>query len=110
MSSAYHPQTNGQTKSANKTLENMLQAFINIHQDHWDHLLALAEFAYNNAKQASTTFFPFFLTYRQDPLVCENVFSPPPTNVPSTDEFLMTLSQALITTKNQLSIAQNHQK
>jgi hypothetical protein len=52
-SSAYHPQTDGQTERVNKILEDMLRAYV-IHNDKsWDKCLSLAEFSYNNNYQAS---------------------------------------------------------
>ena len=36
MSTAYHPQTDGQTERANRTLDEMLRAYVNYHQDDWD--------------------------------------------------------------------------
>ena len=67
MSTAYHPQTDGQTERANRTLEDMLRAFVNWEQDDWDVYLPAAEIAYNNSIQASTGFTPFYLNYGQHP-------------------------------------------
>ena len=50
----FHPQTNGQTKRQNSTIEAYLWAFVNFEQDDWAKLLLMVEFAYNNAKNAST--------------------------------------------------------
>ena len=36
MSTSYHPQTDGQTERANRTLEDMLRAYVNYYQDDWD--------------------------------------------------------------------------
>uniref|UniRef100_A0A0W0G0B4 Integrase catalytic domain-containing protein n=1 Tax=Moniliophthora roreri TaxID=221103 RepID=A0A0W0G0B4_MONRR len=58
--SGYHPEANGQTKQANQTLEQYLQMYCSYQQDNWDMLLPLAEFAYNNALNASTGVSPFF--------------------------------------------------
>jgi len=66
MSTAYHPQTDGQTERANRTLEEMLRARINFKQTDWDDHLAVAELAINNAQQASTGFSPFRLNYGQE--------------------------------------------
>ena len=66
MSTAYHPQTDGQTERANRTLEEMLRARVNFAQTDWDEHLAAAELAINNAKQASTGFSPFYLNYGQE--------------------------------------------
>ena len=66
MSTAYHPQTDGQTERANRTLEEMLRSVVNFKQSDWDEHLATAELAINNAKQTSTGFTPFRLNYGQE--------------------------------------------
>ena len=66
MSTAYHPQSDGQTERANRTLEEMLRSVINFRQNDWDQHLASAEMAINDAKQASTGFSPFYLNYGQE--------------------------------------------
>ena len=66
MSTAYHPQTDGQTERANRTLEEMLRSLVNFQQTDWDDHLAVAELAINNAQQASTGFSPFHLNYGQE--------------------------------------------
>ena len=68
MSTAYHPRSDGQTERTNATLEDMLRQWIAPDQRNWDQLLDCAEFAINNAKQASTEDTPFRLNYGQDPL------------------------------------------
>ena len=65
MSTAYHPQTDGQTERANRTLEELLRSRINFQQTDWDEHLAAAELAINNSVQASTGFTPFYLNYGQ---------------------------------------------
>jgi hypothetical protein len=54
LSTAYHPQTDGQTERQNQTLEQYLRAYVNYLQDDWVYWLPLAEFAYNNSVHAST--------------------------------------------------------
>ena len=49
MSTAFHPQIDGQTERANTTLEDMLRRSIDPQQSNWDTLLPYAEFAVNNA-------------------------------------------------------------
>ena len=56
----YHPEGNGQTEWANQVLEQYLQVYTNYQQDDWSELLPLAEFAYNNATNATTGVSPFF--------------------------------------------------
>jgi hypothetical protein len=52
-SSAYHPQTDGQTERTNQILEDMLRACALQDQSGWDKRLPYAEFSYNNSYQAS---------------------------------------------------------
>jgi hypothetical protein len=61
MSTAYHPQTDGQTERANRTLEEMMRPYVNFNQKDWDVHLVAAELAFNNSKHASTGFTPFYL-------------------------------------------------
>ncbi len=61
LSTAFNPQTDGQTERQNSTMEVYLKAFVNWEQDNWARLLPMAEFAYNNAKNASTGHTPFEL-------------------------------------------------
>ena len=65
LSSAYHPQTDGQTERVNQVLEQYLRCSINYYQDNWVDLLPLAEFAYNNTIQDSTKQTSFFANYDQ---------------------------------------------
>ena len=58
--SRYHPEGDGQTERTNQTLEQYLRVYYNYQQDNWSKLLPLAEFAYNNAPNATTGITPFF--------------------------------------------------
>ena len=62
-SSAYHPQTDGQTKRTNQILEDMLRACALKHGRSWDKSLTYAEFSYNNSYQASFKMAPFEALY-----------------------------------------------
>ena len=53
MSTAFHPQKDGQLESTIQTLEDMLQACVLDLKGSWEEHLPLAEFAYNNSYQAS---------------------------------------------------------
>jgi hypothetical protein len=66
MSTAYHPQTDGQTERDNRTLEEMLRHFVEWRQTDWDDHLDVLEMAYNNSKQASTGFSPYYLNHGRD--------------------------------------------
>jgi hypothetical protein len=62
-SSAYHPQTDGQTERTNQVLEDMLRACALKHGGSWDKSLPYAEFSYNNGYQASLKMSPFEALY-----------------------------------------------
>lgn len=47
LSTAFHPQTDGQTERINQTLECYFRCYINYRQDNWVELLPSAEYAYN---------------------------------------------------------------
>jgi hypothetical protein len=62
-SSAYHPQTDGQTDRTNQILEDMLRACALQDQSGWDKRLPYEEFSYNNIYQASLKMSPFQALY-----------------------------------------------
>ena len=66
-STAYHPQTDGQTERVNQEVEQYLRLFVNHRQDDWAEWLALAEFTYNNRIQSSTRQTPFMLNNGRHP-------------------------------------------
>ena len=59
LSTAFYPETNSQIKRQNSTIAAYFKVFVNWEQNDWARLLLIAEFAYNNAKNTSTshTFF-----------------------------------------------------
>lgn len=63
LSTAFHPQTDGQTERTNASLEQYLHIYCNYQQDNWSQLLSSAEYAYNNTKSATTGMTPFFANY-----------------------------------------------
>jgi hypothetical protein len=62
-SSAYHPQTDGQTERTTQILEDMLRACALKNSGSWDKSLPYAEFAYNNCYQSSIKMAPFEALY-----------------------------------------------
>jgi transposase InsO family protein len=62
-SSAYHPQTNGQTERVNHILQDMLRACALQYGRGWDKSLPYAEFSYNNSYQKSLKIAPFEMLY-----------------------------------------------
>ncbi|XP_052622433.1 uncharacterized protein LOC128127784, partial [Lactuca sativa] len=62
-STAYHPQTDGQSERTIQTLEDMLRACVLDFGGSWDAYLPLAEFSYNNSHHSSIGMPPFELLY-----------------------------------------------
>jgi len=67
MSTAYHPQTDGQTERMNQVIEAYLRSYCNYEQNDWASMLAMAEYAYNNSKHSSTKISPFYANYGFEP-------------------------------------------
>ena len=111
MSTAYHPQTDGQTERANRTLEDMLRAYVTYRQTDWDQHLTAAEIAYNNSVQASTGFSPFFLNSGQHPHLPLSAAVRPTnqSNNPPAAELLAELYQDLEQATANLTQAQQRQ-
>ncbi|GKD17565.1 putative reverse transcriptase domain-containing protein, partial [Tanacetum coccineum] len=65
MSTAYHPQMDGQTERTIQTLEAMLRACVIDFEGSWDRHLPLVEFSYNNSYHASIKAAPFKSLYGQ---------------------------------------------
>ena len=58
---AFYPQTNNQTERQNSMMKAYLWTFINFKQNDWARLILMADFTYNNTKNASTGYMPFKL-------------------------------------------------
>ncbi|KAG2872276.1 hypothetical protein PC114_g26471 [Phytophthora cactorum] len=69
MSTADHPQTDGQTERVNRVLEDTLRSVCAAAPHTWSERLPVVEFALNNAVHASTGFTPFYLNGMRHPQV-----------------------------------------
>jgi len=67
LSTAYHPQTNGQMERINQEIGMFLQHYVNYQQDNWTDWLATAEFSYNDKKHMVTRRTPFELNFGRHP-------------------------------------------
>ena len=76
-STAYHPQTDGQTEWVNQELEQYLRIFVSKRQHDWYGLLPLAEFSYNNHIHLSTQQTPFLLDTGRHPRMGFEPHQPP---------------------------------
>ncbi len=111
MSTSFHPQTDGQTERMNRTLEDILRAYVTDKQQDWDEHLSLAEFAYNNSLQASTQYTPFFMNYGAHPHTPVSLLTPPSTPVadPSANDFIQRIANTMKSATDNLRRAQERQ-
>ena len=72
LSTAFHPQSDGQTERQNQTVEHYLRCYCNYRQDDWCQRLALAEFTYNNSVHSTTNATPFYALYGYSPEIRVN--------------------------------------
>ena len=92
MSTAYHPQTDGQTERVNQVLEQYLRTFWAWDQKDWLELLPYAEFCYNNTVHSATKVTPFYANFGYHPIdnyPAEVVES----NVPAAKEYVENLAK-----------------
>jgi hypothetical protein len=91
ISTAYHPQTDGQLEQANGRLEQYLRIYRNVEQDDWVTLLPMAQYVHNSWINTSTGYTPFDLLIGHTPTM--NV-STDVTNVPEVTRRREWLEQA----------------
>jgi transposase InsO family protein len=91
MSTAFHPQTDGETERVNQELEQYLRVFCNFQANNWAELLPFMEFAHNARSHSATERSPFEVWYGYKP-----EFIPPinfATTIPTVEECLHALDQ-----------------
>ena len=67
MSTAYHPQTDGQMECVNQVLEQYLRCYADYNLSNWSDLLPSAEFTYNNQAHKGIKESLFYLEYGRHP-------------------------------------------
>jgi hypothetical protein len=85
LSTAYHPQTDGQTERTHRTIEQILRAYVHPCHDDWATWLPLAEFAYNNQYHRSTHTSPFYANYGYHPSSPTSFVLPPGASADAAD-------------------------
>lgn len=111
MSTADHPQTDGQTERTNRTLQDYLRHYVSYAQTNWAELLCLAEFHYNKSVHSSTGFSPFMATRGLEPLGLHDLHVPRlrPVGAESVAAFLEHISEHTIELQDNLEAAQQRQ-
>jgi hypothetical protein len=108
MSTAFHPESDGQTERANRVVEEVLRNFLPASRS-WDDLLPFVEFAINNAKSPSTGYSPFYLNYGAHPRtrITNQI---PPSTLPVLQSIFQDRDHALVHARQLLQAAQDRQK
>jgi hypothetical protein len=108
-STAYHPQTDGQTERVNQILEDMLRMHVMHQPKKWEDYLSLVEFAYSNGYQASLNMSPFEVLYGR-PCNTPVSWSNPINRISFGPDMLKEMEQQVTQIKQNLKVAQNRQK
>nr|GEX11137.1 putative reverse transcriptase domain-containing protein [Tanacetum cinerariifolium]GEX13227.1 putative reverse transcriptase domain-containing protein [Tanacetum cinerariifolium] len=109
LSTAYHPETDGQSERMIQTLEDMLRACVIDFGSNWDRHLPLVEFSYNNSYHASIKVAPFEALYGQkcrSPVCWSEVKDSQLTS----PELIRETTKKIVQIKNRLLTARSHQK
>jgi len=108
-STAWHPQTNGQTEHVNQELDQYLQLFVNKRQDDWYDLLPLVEFQHNNHVHSATQHPPFLLDTGRLPCMG---FEPRqnPSGLETVNKFMERMRMAIKEAKSAIHKAQDDMK
>jgi len=107
-STAYHPQTDGQTERVNRILEQTLRIHCAYHQIDWDNYLSIAEFTYNNNQSSTTQFSPFFTNFGHHPTVPATLTTP--TTVDSSQQISQQIRDIIAEVQHNILQAQQRQK
>ncbi len=87
-STAYHPQTDGQTERVNQEVEKYLRIFVNHLQDDWVEWLSLAAFAHNNRIHSATGKSPFEVNYGYNAEILPGAKPKAPFRTPASTTFV----------------------
>lgn len=109
MSSAYHPQTDGQTEVVNRIIEQFLRCFVADRPKQWSHLLHWAEYWYNTTFHCSIGMTPFKATFGRDPPPIAG-YEAGTTPIQELDEQLLERDTLLSDLKQHLAAANNKMK
>ena len=112
LSTAWHPETDGQTERINSVMEQYLRAFVNYLQDDWLEWLPLAEFVGNNTESETTKVTPFFANKGFHPCIGFEPTSPPTNaNELNADAFATRIERIQNVLQNHMLLAQaDHEK
>ena len=116
-STAFHPQTDGNTERVNRVMEDMLRHSVRADQTDWDSWLPMIEFAINDSWHSSINNTPFFLNFGRHPrsptefvLLAAKRGREPDDRVPAVKSMIQNMHDAISDAKRCLHAAQQRQK
>ncbi|GAX75269.1 hypothetical protein CEUSTIGMA_g2714.t1 [Chlamydomonas eustigma] len=109
LSTAYHPQTDGQTEITHRTIEQILRAYVSPQHDDWSTWLPLAEFAYNSHVHSSTLQTPFYANYGFHPTAPPSLLLPTGSLSPDAAAYLDNLHDVQQSIIRELDLAKARQ-
>lgn len=104
-SSAYHPESDGQTKFTNRILKTYLRCYVSDSSKQWVHFLHLAEYWYNSIFQSAIKMSPFEVLHGRPPLSMQS-YVVRSTMVTSLDDSLEARRHMLAVIRENLALAQ----
>ena len=107
LSTAYHPQTDGQMERINQEIGMFLRHYMNYQQDDWMNWLATVEFQYNDKKHAAKGRTPFKLNFGRHPWKGDLMVQ---TEIPQVEEFMKELQKSWEQATNTMEEAQKKMK
>jgi len=111
MSTAFHPQSNGQTEIMNRYLEQALRHYTDVIQNDWDTCLTHIEIAHYNSVNTTTKYTPFYLNYGFNPTFPSNLLnSVKQSNVETVKQVLFKLDKNTKLAADNIIAAQQRQK
>ena len=108
-STAYHPETDGQTERVNQVIEDILRAYCNREPKAWFNYLPLVEFAYNSSYHRSIGMSPFKDLYGQD-CITPLSLSDPTIRVEASLKMLEEMDEQTRLIRKEIKAAQDRQK
>lgn len=104
-SSAYHPQTDGQSEVVNRTVEMYLRCFTSAHPTKWMDWISWAQYCYNTSYHTSLHATPFEVVFgRQPPRLLS--YAPGSSMIDAVDQALQTRDEVLGSIRQHLLRAQ----
>ena len=92
MSTAFHPQTDGQTERLNGEINQYLRTYVNNQQNDWAKWIKIAQFVWNNTVSEVTTDFPFRITRSYSPRMG---IEPTETVAPAAKDFVLIFNKVV---------------